>query len=179
MWFNTFFRSITSKDHPIWFNLTRTISFWLVEGFSTNYGFLWIALSRFLETYSTCLVDILKEEEQRTHLYACEYARKARDDTISQNNDRIWHHLLAMTTGWCKENRWFLWHGCAAFLQPVIFGKLMGSIFELIKMFKKIKKEETSSDETLLSQLMKKFRLSLLGTVLSEMERKTVPQTKD
>ena len=45
----------------------------------------------------------------------------------------------------------------------------MGSIFGLIKIFKKIKKEETSSDKSLLSQLMKKFRLSLLGTVLLEM----------
>ena len=45
----------------------------------------------------------------------------------------------------------------------------MGSIFWLIKMFKEIKKEKTSSDKTLLSQLMKKFRISLLGTVLSEM----------
>ena len=64
---------------------------------------------------------------------------------------------------------------CAASLQPVIFGNLMAHKFELIKMFKKIKKEETSSDKSLLSQLMQKFRLSLLGTVLSQLKESAKP----
>ena len=95
-------RSITSKDHPILLNCTHIFSSWLVEGFSTHFGFLWFALSWFLETYSTCLVHILQREEQRMHLCACEYARKAIDDVISQNNDRIGHHLLALISDWRK-----------------------------------------------------------------------------
>ena len=54
----------------------------------------------------------------------------------------------------------------------------MGFIFELIKMIKKIKKGETSSGKTLMSQLMKKFRLSLLGNVLSEMEKQNTQRNK-
>ena len=46
----------------------------------------------------------------------------------------------------------------------------MASTFAMIKMCKKIKKEETSSEKSSKSQLMKKFRLSLLGRVLFQMD---------
>ena len=52
----------------------------------------------------------------------------------------------------------------------IILAKLWGPFFSMIKTFKKIKKEETSSEETLKSQLMKKFRLSLLGSVSFQMK---------
>ena len=75
----------------------------LVSGFSTHFKFLWFAFSWLMETFSMWLVHILKREEQQTHLYACKHARKARDDIISQNNDRIWHHLLALISEWQKK----------------------------------------------------------------------------
>ena len=122
--------------------LTHTISFRLDEGFSKNFGFLWFALSRFLEIYLTCLVDFLKGEEQRTHLYACEYARKTRDDIISQNNDRIWHHLLSMTAGWYKMTAGFYDVDALLLYSKVFSANLWELLFQWIKWLKKSKKKK-------------------------------------
>ena len=64
-----------------------------------------------------------------------------------------------------KKTHWVLGRGRAASWQFAIFREIMASTFAMIKMFKKIKKEETKTEKTLKSQLMKKFRLSLLGSV--------------
>ena len=73
----------------------------------------------------------------------------------------FFHFILSLEFGWTPT---FLTEGefdcikkSSASLQPLIFSKLMGFIFELIKMTK----GETSSDKTL-NQLLKKFRLFLL-----------------